>query len=88
MTVALYVFGDASGNGFGTTLLFGSELHYRYGQWSRAYSEQSSNYRELTNLMLGIEKACQAGLLEVCEIFLFTDNGTAEAVFHKGATSF
>jgi hypothetical protein len=85
--VALYGFGDASGSGFGTTILIQGSIHYRHGQWSTNYSEHSSNYRELSNLVLGIEEAYTSGLLDNCELFLFTDNTTAEAAFHKGTSS-
>jgi hypothetical protein len=82
---ACYGFGDASGLAFGTTILIKNYLHFRYGQWSIPYSEQSSNYRELSNLVLGIEEAHASGLLDECELFTFTDNSTAEAAFHKGS---
>jgi len=84
---AIYGFGDASGAGFGTTLLIGGTLHYRHGQWSTSMSEASSNYRELNNLILGIEEAVAQGLLNDCEVFLFMDNSTAESAFHKGTSS-
>ncbi len=84
---AVYGFGDASGSGFGTTILLRGSVHYRHGQWSTAIQEESSNYRELNNLMLGIEDAVSQGLLADCELFLFTDNSTAEAAFHKGTSS-
>jgi hypothetical protein len=84
---AVYGFGDASGSGFGTTILIHGHLHYRHGQWSTSYSEASSNYRELSNLVIGIEEATAKGLLTDCELFMFTDNSTAEAAFHKGTSS-
>jgi hypothetical protein len=84
---AIYGFGDASGAGFGTTLLIGGTLHYRHGQWSTSMSEASSNYRELNNLILGIEEAVAQGLLNDCEVFLFMDNSTAESAFHKGTNA-
>jgi hypothetical protein len=49
--VALYGFGDASGEGFGSTLLTPHGLCYRYGLWGRDLSHQSSNFRELHNLV-------------------------------------
>jgi len=84
---AIYGFGDASGSGFGTTLLIDESIHYRHGQWSTSVSEESSNYRELNNLILGIEEGVTQGLLDDCEVFLFTDNSTAESAFHKGTSS-
>jgi hypothetical protein len=86
--VAFYGFGDASGSGFGTTLqMLDGGLLYRHGQWSTEQSEKSSNYRELNNLLLGIEESMDQGVLQGGELFMFTDNSTAESSFHKGTTS-
>jgi len=87
MVVALYGFGDASGTGFGTTILMDNTIHYRHGKWSTPQSECSSNYRELSNLVFGLEDACESDVLQDCELFHFTDNGTAEAAFNKGMSS-
>jgi len=86
--VAFYGFGDASGSGFGTTLqMLDGGLLYRHGQWSTEQSEKSSNYRELNNLLLGIEESMDQGVLQGGELFMFTDNSTPESSFHKGTTS-
>ena len=54
--IGIYGFGDASGLGFGSTLQTkDGTLHYRLGEWSREISEESSNFRELFNLILAIE---------------------------------
>ena len=42
---------------------------------------ESSNYHELANLVLAIEEAHQDGLLKGVELFMFTDNSTAEAFY-------
>jgi hypothetical protein len=49
--ITLYGFGDASGDGFGSTMLTPSGLWYRYGLWGRDLSRQSLNYREMRNLV-------------------------------------
>jgi hypothetical protein len=85
--IAVYGFGDASGTGFGSTLMIGNIVHYRHGQWNISIQEESSNYRELTNLVLSIEEVTHQGLLSNCELFFFTDNSTAEMAFHKGTSS-
>jgi hypothetical protein len=85
--VASYMFGDASGAGFGSSLKIDNKIHYLHGKWSREKSAESSNYRELANLINAITDAVQNNLLEDTELFLFTDNGTAESVFFKGTSS-
>ena len=49
--------------------------------------EKSSNYRELRNLVEALEDALDKGLLDGREIFMFTDNSTAESAFFKGTSS-
>ena len=87
VVTALYGFGDASASGFGATLETNGCIRASYGQWSNAVTEQSSNYRELTNLVLHLELWGTEGFLDGKELFLFTDNSTAEAVFMKGNSS-
>jgi hypothetical protein len=85
--VVLYGFGDASGHGFGSTLLKDLELSYRHGQRCHfIQEEESSNYRELANLVFALEEAATKGHLDQNEIFMLTDNSTAEAAFSKGTT--
>jgi hypothetical protein len=47
----------------------------------------SSNYRELYNLVDAVENECKDGRLEDAELFLFTDNSTAESAFYRGTSS-
>jgi len=85
-----YGFGDASGTGFGSTFAEGQagyRIHYRFGQWCTEISEESSNYRELRNLVDAVEEWVTAQSLRGVEIFLFTDNSTAEGAFWKGNSS-
>ena len=77
---ALYIFGDASGLGFGSlSWVSGKEnrLNYRYGLWGMSADESSSNYRELRNSVKSLDRSGSLG----------TDNSTAEAVIHKGSSS-
>ena len=84
---AFYGFYDASGRGFGATLQIGDTLLYEYGQWSSEVSEESSsNWRELGNLVMSIENQVREHDLRDCELYLFTDNTTAEAAFWKGSS--
>jgi hypothetical protein len=82
-----YGFGDASKTGFCTNFEVDGEIQHRYGHWCDATSEESSNYRELKNLVDGLEQQIIAGRLVGAEVFLFTDNSTAEAVYYKGNSS-
>ncbi len=81
-TTAIYGFGDASGHGFGQTLDLPDGLHYAHAQWrDDIVTDRSSNFRELYNLVLMLEEAATAGHLLNTELFLLTDNSTAEAAF-------
>jgi hypothetical protein len=62
-------------------------VKYRHGEWSVWVSEKSSNYRELRNLVELVEEAVQDGSLDDTELFLFTDNTTAEYAYYKGNSS-
>ncbi len=59
----------------------------RYGLWATDTADQSSNFRELLNLVETIEEEGATGNLANAEIWLFTDNATAEGCFHKGSSS-
>jgi hypothetical protein len=92
-----YGFGDASGVGhssnfqgfrrLGDRVEEDDRIHFRYGHWCDAVSEASSNYRELLNLVESLEAQVESGRVQGAEVFLFTDNSTAEAVFFKGNSS-
>ena len=85
---AYYGFGDASSYGFGTTIQIGEDLWFEYGQWASEIAEESlSNCRELANLVNFIERSVEAHDLDGPELFIFTDNQTAESAFWKGHSS-
>jgi hypothetical protein len=84
MAAVYYGFGDASGKAFGSTFQVNGEIRYRYGQWCSAIQEESSNYKELGNLVSALEEAVEDHTLRECEVFLFTDNSTAEGAYYKG----
>ena len=95
-----YGFGDASGKQFGATLsknyncrgrlseenLAKEGIRYRIGLWSPEEEEESSNYKELKNLVDTIKEEAGAGRLRDCELFIFTDNSTAEGCFYRGTS--
>ena len=86
-----YGFGDASGAAYGATLQEAGNAQggvtYQYGQWTTSISEEeSSNWRELANLVEFLESEGHAGKLDDAEIFMFTDNSTAESAYFKGTS--
>jgi hypothetical protein len=84
----LYGFGDASKAAFGATIQIGDHIHFNYGQWnSKIVESSSSNWRELANLVGALQDLAEAGELEGCELFMFTDNSTAEAAYWKGTST-
>jgi hypothetical protein len=89
LAVGVFGFGDASGAGFGVTAWFDNdmELDVEYGLWTEETTEQSSNFRELLNLVLYVERLVREGrLTEATELFLFTDNFVSERAFHNGSS--
>jgi hypothetical protein len=82
----IYCFGDASSSGFGITLEIDGKVYYEYGQWNEEVQGKSSSYRETKNLLQGLKRATQDHGLHGLEIFIFTDNTTAEATFWKGSS--
>jgi hypothetical protein len=85
VTTCIYGFADASGAGFGSSLqLPTGSISYRYGLWGKDAEGSSSNYRELRNIVECLESESAAGHLSGHEVFLFTDNTTAESAYYKG----
>jgi hypothetical protein len=84
---AYYGFGDASGSGFGAAIQIDGLSYYEYGQRCSEVSEkQSSNWRELDNLVEAVERMVLEHDIRGSELFIFTDNSTAEAAFWKGTS--
>lgn len=86
VVTAVYGFGDASGKGFCGTLGYHNQVNYRIGVWGRDEQSESSNYKELCNLVQTCEEEAAAGRLYNAEFFLFTDNSTAESCFYRGSS--
>lgn len=61
-------------------------IKYKSGTWTLV-QELSSNFREFYNLVNALEEAGSAGILDGCEMFMFTDNSTAERCFFNGTSS-
>ncbi len=84
---AYYGFGDASSGGFGATIQRPGGLYGRYGLWGKDDEAKSSNYRELRNLVDTVEEEANEGHFNESELWLFTDNSTAEGCFYQGGSS-
>ena len=84
----VYGFGDASGKGFGSALLLpDGSVPYSKGIWEYSVStENSSNYRELRNLVIAVEESAGRNELGNCEVWLYTDNFVSERAFYKGSS--
>ncbi|KAL3826346.1 hypothetical protein ACHAXA_003670 [Cyclostephanos tholiformis] len=82
-----YGFGDASSGGFGSTVERPDGLHGRFGIWGSNNKDKSSNYRELHNLVETIEEEAKEGHLKDGELWIFTDNLTAESCFFRGGST-
>ena len=87
ISMVKYGFGDASKSGFGSTIEVENGISFRYGLWGSDTQEESSNYRELENLAETLEAEAEENKLQGFEIFLLTDNSTAELAFFKGTSS-
>jgi hypothetical protein len=95
----LYGFGDAIGAGFGASWMMSAEggegeteqstkkIRYRFGRWGSDVEGASSNYRELKKPVDVLEEIGGKDELRGVEVFLFTDNSTAEAAFARGSSS-
>ena len=93
-----YIFGDASGEGFGSTRCtipsVGSttaefdkvQTHYRLGVWMGEDASEHSNHKEFNHLVLTLESMSRKGELEGRELFVFTDNAVTESIVWKGST--
>jgi hypothetical protein len=82
-----YMFGNASGGGYGTSLWTSATglIDLTYGTWASETSKQSSNFREFANFVRRIEQLVRdKKIKEGTELFLFTDNFVTEMVWHKG----
>jgi hypothetical protein len=83
----LYGFADASGSGFGSTVLGKDGIRYRIGTWDADTQDESSNFREFENVVETLEEEARLGHLKKALIFLCTDNSTVEAALVKGNSS-
>ncbi|KAL7474614.1 hypothetical protein ACHAWX_000033, partial [Stephanocyclus meneghinianus] len=79
-----YLMGDASGKGFGSTIWGPNGILWESGNYGKQFSEESSNYREASNLIMRLEEMERSPDLVDREIFTFTDNAVFEGTFYRG----
>jgi hypothetical protein len=84
---AFYGFGDTSSGGFRSSIEHRDGLYIRQGLWP-SNKEGSSNLCALKSLVDVVKEEAHEGYLKGAELWLFTDNSTAESCFHKGSSSF
>ena len=65
----LYIFGDASGSGFGSSWTEGISIGYRFGVCNEEGYGTISNYRDFCNIVETFEEVGRKGNLQVKEFF-------------------
>lgn len=101
IVVACYGMGDASGGGFGGAVeappphrKFTAPaetgtpgVRIRVGVWGSDAQGNSSNYRELQNLVEMVEAEWKAGRMQGVELFLCTDNQVSESCYYYATST-
>ena len=88
--IEAYMFGDASGQGFGLSLWSpeSGTIHMHVGSWNERVKNHSSNYRETCNFVRKIEELVENGDVEKgSELWVFTDNFVFESCYSSGSAS-
>lgn len=84
----VYGGGDASGEGFGSIVSpLGMRSLFKMGFWCSEASENSSNWREFKNLLERLRSEAALGHLTGKEVWIATDNSTADLAFYKGRSA-
>jgi hypothetical protein len=87
-SLVAYGGGDASGEGFGGQMQpLGMQPLLRRGFWCPVDSNESSNWRELRNLIDTIKEEVKQGRLVGREVWLATDNSTAASAYYRGTST-
>jgi hypothetical protein len=79
----MYGFADASGSGFGSTVMLEGGIRYRIGTWGPE-EEETSHFREFENVVAALREEENEGHLIKALIFMCTDNSTVESAIVKG----
>jgi len=64
--------------------VLGTDVVVHQGVWGSDADTSSSNFCELSNLVLTLEEGARRGDFNLTEVWIFMDNTTVEAVYHKG----
>ena len=64
----------------------GDGVRFQIGLWTAEEENESSNYKEIQNLVDTVKAKARAGRLQGCKFFLFMDNSTAESCYHRGSS--
>ena len=87
---AIYIVGDASGEGFGSCVWRQGDpvIDAEFGRWTPAVTEEkSSNFREAANLVIRLRRLINADEIpRGTEVFICTDNAVAESTYFKGSS--
>ena len=90
-TKACFMVGDASGVGPGSSCWIQGDdfIEASYGAWKDEVTRtKSSNFRETANLVRQVRRKVKNGSIERgSEVFVFTDNSTAERTMYKGSST-
>jgi hypothetical protein len=86
-SVYVYGFGDASGKGFGSTMLSSRGIKYRIGLLGADDEEESSNWKEFENQEEALVQEAEDGNLANSMVFFYTDNSIVESCLYKGNSS-
>jgi hypothetical protein len=82
-----YGFVDASGCGVGGAITTPTGIRLREGVWGKDSEDESSNWREYTNLVEFLEQEAAQGNMANANVIICTDNSVAEAAANKGSSS-
>ena len=61
-------------------------VRFQIGMWTTEEEKESSNYKELHNLVDMVTSKVKARKSKGCKFFLFTDNSTVESCYYCGSS--
>eukprot|EP00957_Ditylum_brightwellii_P089252 6796654-Ditylum_brightwellii.AAC.1 len=85
ITTVMYVFGDASGGGFGSTFVIVQDVNYRFSLWNDVTSTSTSNLREGKNLYNAVETEWKRGRLDGTRMITQGTNELSRGNLQEGA---